>query len=195
MSSQLETMIGAVSADLRALGRRFALVGGLAVSARTEPRFTRDLDLVVSVDDDAAAEQLVRDLTARGYEMLALVEQEATGRLATIRLATGREEVEGPVVDLLFASSGIEREVIDAAEDVEVFPGLRLAVASLATGSRSSTRATTTAMARASSSSCSSATTTTASCCSPITSAPARASGGTTTEGQLRRREVAAAPL
>lgn len=29
-------------------GADFALVGGIAVSARTEPRFTRDLDLAVA---------------------------------------------------------------------------------------------------------------------------------------------------
>ena len=33
-----------------------ALVGGIAVSTRTEPRFTRDLDFAVAVADDAAAE-------------------------------------------------------------------------------------------------------------------------------------------
>jgi hypothetical protein len=33
-------------------------VGGLAVSSRCEPRFTRDLDLAVASPDDAAAEAL-----------------------------------------------------------------------------------------------------------------------------------------
>jgi hypothetical protein len=33
------------------------VVGGLAVSARTEPRFTRDVDLVIAVSDDQSAEQ------------------------------------------------------------------------------------------------------------------------------------------
>jgi predicted nucleotidyltransferase len=34
-------------------------VGGFAVSVRTEPRFTRDIDLVVAVPDDATAEELL----------------------------------------------------------------------------------------------------------------------------------------
>ena len=34
----------------------FAVVGGLAVSARTEPRFTRDVDVAVAVANEAAAE-------------------------------------------------------------------------------------------------------------------------------------------
>lgn len=42
--------------DVRSIGRGFALVGGLAVSARTEPRLTRDTDLAVAVADDVEAE-------------------------------------------------------------------------------------------------------------------------------------------
>lgn len=46
----------AIARDLDREGARWALVGGLAVSARTEPRFTRDLDVAVAVPDDGAAE-------------------------------------------------------------------------------------------------------------------------------------------
>ena len=66
--------------------REAALVGGLAMSARAEPRFTRDVDLVVGVRDDLDAEVLVRDLRARGYGLLALLNQDAVERLATVRL-------------------------------------------------------------------------------------------------------------
>ena len=101
------------------------------MSVRTEPRFTRDADLAVAVDDDAAAERLIRALRARGYVVDSLVEQTAVARIATVRLRrTGVAPV--PVIDLLFASSGIEHEVVDQAEPVEVLPGLRLAVASTA---------------------------------------------------------------
>lgn len=70
----------------------------------------------------------MRLLLAEGYRLLASVEQEETGRLATVRLASplGGEDV---VVDLLFASSGIEPEVVRAAEMTEVVPGLRLPIA------------------------------------------------------------------
>lgn len=63
-----------------------ALVDGLAVSARSEPRFTRDVALAVSVGSDADAEALVRRLVGSGYRVAAQIEQEATGRLATVRL-------------------------------------------------------------------------------------------------------------
>jgi hypothetical protein len=117
------------AADLDALGRRWALVGGFAVSARTEPRFTRDADLAVLVTDDRDAEALVRSLQERGYRVLSAVEQEATRRLAAIRLAPQWEPGSGVVVDLLFASSGIEGEVVAAAEVLQVLPELRAPVA------------------------------------------------------------------
>ncbi len=64
---------------------------------------------------------------SEGYGFYASVEHD-NGRLATIRL---RRQVDGvPVlVDLLFASSGIEPEIVQAAENLEIVPGLWLRVA------------------------------------------------------------------
>jgi hypothetical protein len=76
--------------------RRLALVGGLAVSARTQPRFTRDIDLAIAVEDDAEAEAIVFELQGHGYSILATVEQSTTHRLATVRL---RQYTTSPIVD------------------------------------------------------------------------------------------------
>jgi len=114
---------------LDGLSAGWALVGGLAVSVRTEPRFTRDIDIAVSVADDAEAEALVRDHRTYGYEVVALVEQEQTARLATARVVPPGEDEAGIVVDLLFASSGIEPEIVAAADRVRVMAGLELPVA------------------------------------------------------------------
>ena len=129
--TSLESALQRIAADLARSGVDFALIGGLAVSVRTEPRFTRDADFAVAVAGDAEAETLIRSLRAHGYEVTALVEQEAVGRLATVRLALA-DDAEGPVMDLLFASSGIEQEVVAAAELIELMPGLRLKVARVA---------------------------------------------------------------
>ena len=102
----------------------WALVGGLAVSVRTEPRFTRDVDLVVAVRDDDAAETTARRFVAAGFVVASTIEQEATGRLATIRLTLGPEPDVGVGLDLLFASSGIEPEVVAAAEPLTILPGM-----------------------------------------------------------------------
>ena len=107
----------------------WALVGGLAVSIRAEPRFTRDVDLAVAVADDPAAEALVGDLRAQGYHLETTLEQEALGRLATARLTPPGLSATGIVLDLLFASSGLEPEVCEAAERLEILPGVTVPVA------------------------------------------------------------------
>jgi hypothetical protein len=72
--------------DLQDAGHASALVGGLAVSTRSAPRFTRDIDLAVAVAGDADAEALVRRFIVAGYGVTAMIEQETTGRFATARL-------------------------------------------------------------------------------------------------------------
>lgn len=124
----LESVIRHIAADLTDTGVSFALVGGLAVSARTEPRFTRDADLAVALASDEEAEALIRDLTTRDYRVHATVEQTAIGRLATVRLSRAGHD-KSPVIDLLFASSGIEAEIVAHAEPLELLPGLTIGVA------------------------------------------------------------------
>jgi len=115
----LVTGLADIVRALREARQPFALVGGMAVAVRGEPRFTRDVDLAVAIADDAAMEALVLRLRDRAYSVVALVEHDARRRLATARLA-GRS---GLVVDLIAASSGIEAEVIEAATAVDV-PGV-----------------------------------------------------------------------
>ncbi len=122
------TLISAASQVLSALRHenvKGCIVGGLAVSARCDPRFTRDVDIAVVVDTDEHAEALIHALAAHGLRVSGLVEQEAVGRMAMARLSTE----EGLSVDLLIASSGIEREVVTSAETLEVVRGVRLPVA------------------------------------------------------------------
>jgi len=107
----------------------WALVGGLAVSIRVEPRFTRDIDIAVAVADDAVAEALVSGLVARGFTLQLTLEQKAAGRLAAVRLLPPGESEEGVVVDLLFRSSGIEPEICGEAEPIEIARGLTVPVA------------------------------------------------------------------
>ena len=129
--NSLETLLRRMATVFHERGQPWALVGGLAVSVRTEPRFTRDLDLAVAVADDDAAEALVHNLHGVGFQTLATVEQEATHRLATARLAPFGSRSQGLMLDLLFASSGIETEICQAAESLVVFPELSVPVARL----------------------------------------------------------------
>jgi predicted nucleotidyltransferase len=129
--NRLQDALAGIGALLDQKEFGWALIGGLAVSIRAEPRFTRDVDLAVAVEHDAEAERLVGDLRVQGYDILETVEQEATGRFATARLSPPDEDSAGVVVDLLFASSGIEQEIVASAEVIEALPGLNVPVAGL----------------------------------------------------------------
>ena len=112
-----------VTARLTRLGVLHALVGGLAISIRAEVRFTRDVDLAIAVDSDVEVERITRALAAEGFALVAVVEQDEKKRIAIARLRSPS----GIVVDLLAASSGIEREIVDAARETPELPGVRVA--------------------------------------------------------------------
>lgn len=117
-----------LGADLQAIRAGWALVGGLAVSARSEPRNTRDIDAAIVVADDREAERVVVLLRHRGYVPDTVLEHTDAGRLSAVRMLPRGDE-EGVFVDLLFASSGIEREIVAEADVLEVLPGLFAPVA------------------------------------------------------------------
>lgn len=115
MASNLEHTLADITKSLREQKRKFALVGGLALSFRAEVRFTRDVDIAVLVQDDADFEALIFALRPMGYSVLATVEHTRLKRLATVRLSTPS----GPVVDLISASCGIEQEIVERATPIE----------------------------------------------------------------------------
>jgi Nucleotidyl transferase AbiEii toxin, Type IV TA system len=126
VATPVELALRSAVADLDALKLRWALIGGLAISVRSVPRFTKDLDFAIAVADDSEAEDVVRRLRSRGYQPVGLLEQEYVERLSGVRLERGGSDV---VVDLLFASSGIEEEVVASATRLEVLPQLSASVA------------------------------------------------------------------
>ena len=128
-STRLLTVLRRTAEALDRRRQSWALVGGLAVSVRAEPRFTRDIDIAAAVNDDASAEGLVSTLVLSGFRLRLSLEHDALKRLATVRLSPPGEPEEGIVVDLLFASSGIESEICRDADRLELAPGLTVPVA------------------------------------------------------------------
>ncbi len=127
--TRLQESLERLAADLNELDFDWAVVGGLAVSARAEPRTTRDVDVAVAVDGDRQAERAVSRLTARGYVIEAVLEHKMTGRMATVRFQAPGESLRGVLIDLFFASSGVEAEVVAAADSLELWPGMSAPVA------------------------------------------------------------------
>ena len=107
---------------------RYALIGGLAVGARSIPRFTLDVDFAVSVETDAEAEGVIRLLLGRGYMPKTTLQHKETGRLATVRL-TRRSDPDGVIVDFLFFTAGVETDVVAAATVEQVADDIRVPVA------------------------------------------------------------------
>ena len=131
----LAAALARTRAQLDRLEVGWAVIGGLALAVRAEPRQTRDVDVAIAVADDAEAERIVRELVASGYRHAeaGVFEQKSQRRLATVRLlAPGAAGAARPVsVDLFFRSSCIEPELVAAADELEVLGGLSLPVASI----------------------------------------------------------------
>lgn len=112
---------------LSGLGVRFAVVGGIAVSFRALERLTKDLDLAVAVEDDVSAQNVVREFSQLGYLIDDVLEHDVANRMATVRMVS---QGDNPMyVDLLFASSGIEEEIVETAEEGRVFSDVTVHVA------------------------------------------------------------------
>jgi predicted nucleotidyltransferase len=125
----IEASLRSIAEEMARQKRRWSLIGGLAVSVRAEPRTTRDVDIATAVTDDNDAESLIVTLRDRGYTVMAVLEQTATKRLATVRLTPPKEIAKGTLVDILFASSGIEPEIVAQSELLEILPGTVVPVA------------------------------------------------------------------
>jgi hypothetical protein len=77
---------------------------------------TRDIDFAVAATEEEA-ERLVFSVRNAGYQMITLLEHRTTGRIATARF---RQAPRYPYVNLLFAATGIEREIVAAADPLTV---------------------------------------------------------------------------
>lgn len=127
--NELITALARLSRDLDLIGCRWAVVGGMAIAVRAEARPTRDVDVAVAIHRDEDAESLVRSVLQRGYRSWQALEQTEVERLATMRLVSPSEGLD-LIVDLLFASSGIEPEVVAGSQRMEIVSGLRVPIAS-----------------------------------------------------------------
>lgn len=130
--NQYETALRALKAELDSLKLKWALVGGFAVSARGSGRSTTDIDVVAAVVDDKEAERVAYAMSQMGYRSEAHLEQDATGRLSTVRMLSPHASGTHILVDLIFSTTGVEAEIVAGAKPVDVFRGLKMPVASAA---------------------------------------------------------------
>ncbi len=115
MLSNLVGTLRRATGDLQRLRLKWALVGGIAVSVRTAPRTTKDIDVAIAVADDTEAEKIGASFLQLGYQPFQHLEHRSTGRLSTLRLSPPLPASREVTVDLLLASSGIEPEIVAGA--------------------------------------------------------------------------------
>lgn len=123
---RIEALFAKSVEELRNSGIAFAVVGGIAISARGRPRTTDDLDFAVSIKSDEDAEHVVFALQARGFLVTELFENDA-GRVSTVR--TVRTEWSDIYVDFLLFNSRIEPEIVARATIETVWGMLNVPVA------------------------------------------------------------------
>ena len=101
---------------LEARGIEFALIGGLAVSLRGQPRMTVDVDLVMLADVERALD-LVRDIGSTPFEPLFPGVEEVVTRSFILPL---RHRTTGIRVDVAIGMSGFERQAVRRAAPVSI---------------------------------------------------------------------------
>jgi hypothetical protein len=131
MSTLFQSVLREAATDLTDAGVDFAVVGGVAVGAHAVLRYTQDIDLAVAVSDDRQAKSVGAFLIRRGYRPMTEIDQTAVDRLATLRLLSHQlpadlDPTEAPLLDIIFASCGIEAELVSSAEPIEILPGITL---------------------------------------------------------------------
>ncbi len=100
---------------LRARRTKYVIIGGVAVTAVGEPRFTADLDAVIFVDEKAI-EALLSAAAARGFEVDIEAEREAIAAGRSLRLTRGRFHF-----DLMIRSLFIEDQALERSRTIKVF--------------------------------------------------------------------------
>lgn len=100
---------------LKARRTSYLIIGGVAVTAVGEPRFTADLDAIVFVDLEGL-ERLIEYALAHGFEANLDDELEAARAGGSVRLTRGRFHL-----DLIVRSLFIEDQALERSSTIRVF--------------------------------------------------------------------------
>lgn len=116
MSSALNSTLADLAGLLDAQKIAFAVVGGIAVTLRSEPRFTADVDVVIAVDIDRAV-LLIDQLDASLFEPLVADPRDLVRTAMLLPLRHCDSDI---TVDVAIGLSGFERLLIDRATLMQV---------------------------------------------------------------------------
>lgn len=97
-----------------------AIIGGIAISAWGEPRFTGDVDLKVLVERDEAKKLL--GVLEPEYKLTHKNPEDAIRRLGYIFV----QDSDNVRLDLLLSDTEFDRQVIAHAQDIQIVPRIKL---------------------------------------------------------------------
>ena len=120
MDRALQTTLLDLTKWLRREGISFAVIGGIAVIARGEARFTADIDIVVELELDAAL-QLVERLSSSPFRPLFPDVQEIVQKAFLLPISHVTTNVR---VDVAVGLSGFEQQAIKRSTEVSLGGGL-----------------------------------------------------------------------
>lgn len=120
-----------VTNDLHQSGVAWCLVGGLGTSVYVEPRTTKDIDILVSVPDEAQGDNLKDLLLTKGYTSPQILMHTTPTRRMGWRVFIPPSREASIPLDILVSACGIENEIVASSTAIEILPGLSLPVASL----------------------------------------------------------------
>ena len=129
MAPLKEELLVALAAALRELadaGLPFALVGGLAMGVRADPRVTRDIDFALPASDDDQAEAQVFALQQRGFIVDSVFVRKG-GRISTVR--TRHRSAPEILIDFLLSNALIEDVIVAEATSATIARDIRCPVA------------------------------------------------------------------
>jgi len=126
MSEAIPRLLAEAVETVRALDLDVAVMGGCARNAYGEPRATRDVDLVVEVDEERYS-ALLEAMAARGFRPATRVGDgdEPVPDLVLFRDDAARR------VDVLFAHTAFERSALSRRREGEPYTGVRVPVISI----------------------------------------------------------------
>lgn len=127
--SGILTQLRTVAEELNQTNAKWALAGALAVSTHTEPRTTRDIDVVIILTNEDERRKFIDGLIQRGFSTPSIIMHVAPTHKLGTRLQVPASSGTSVALDLLHSSSGIEAEIIANAVKLEIFPKLVVPVA------------------------------------------------------------------
>ena len=125
MNDAIRRTLADIATFLRDEKIPFAVIGGIAVTVRGDPRFTAAVDVVVGIEVDRGIELL--DATAASSFRALLPDAEEI--LTSAYILPLRHVETGIRVDVAIGLSGFERDMIERAEEI-AFEGVSVPVAS-----------------------------------------------------------------